>query len=176
MWSTFTRKYTINIRITLPRKVFHVIKPISLDESTRQKYITIQLKALYPSSYQMSVKIDTQICCPLTWKNVYTWRRWQPITTQNFTLRQFLTKQRVEYKETSTKMYATQNISFALGNTDVSIRCSVLHLVSPLVFRGLWMSIVVLYCWCHSDSASVLLYFTFKGLNSFTIEGKYILF
>ena len=23
------------------------------------------------------------------------------------------------------------------------------------------MSIVVLYCWCHSDSASVLLYFTF---------------
>ena len=24
------------------------------------------------------------------------------------------------------------------------------------------MSTVVLYCWCHSDSASVLLYFTFK--------------
>ena len=23
------------------------------------------------------------------------------------------------------------------------------------------MSIVVLYCWCHSDSASVLLYFTY---------------
>ena len=23
------------------------------------------------------------------------------------------------------------------------------------------MSIVVLYCWCHSDSESVLLYFTF---------------
>ena len=35
------------------------------------------------------------------------------------------------------------------------------HLVSPLVFRGPWMSTVVLYCWCHSDSASVLLYFTF---------------
>ena len=35
------------------------------------------------------------------------------------------------------------------------------HLVSPLVCRGPWMSIVVLYCWCHSDSASVLLYFTF---------------
>ena len=34
------------------------------------------------------------------------------------------------------------------------------HLVSPLVCRGPWMSIVVLYCWCHSDSASVLLYFT----------------
>ena len=36
------------------------------------------------------------------------------------------------------------------------------HLVSPLVCRGPWMSTVVLYCWCHSDSASVLLYFTLK--------------
>ena len=36
------------------------------------------------------------------------------------------------------------------------------HLVSPLVWRGPWMSTVVLYCWCHSDSASVLLYFTFR--------------
>ena len=35
------------------------------------------------------------------------------------------------------------------------------HLVSPLVYRGPWMSTVVLYCWCHSDSASVVLYFTF---------------
>ena len=34
------------------------------------------------------------------------------------------------------------------------------HLVSPLVCRGPWISIVVLYCWCHSNSASVLLYFT----------------
>ena len=34
------------------------------------------------------------------------------------------------------------------------------HLVSPLVCRGPWMSTVVLYCWFHSDSASVLLYFT----------------
>ena len=31
----------------------------------------------------------------------------------------------------------------------------------PVVCRGPWMSTVVLYCWCHSDSASVLLYFTF---------------
>ena len=29
------------------------------------------------------------------------------------------------------------------------------HLVSPLICRGPWMSTVVLYCWCHSDSASV---------------------
>ena len=29
------------------------------------------------------------------------------------------------------------------------------HLVSPLVCRGPWMSTVVLYCWCHSDSVSV---------------------
>ena len=35
------------------------------------------------------------------------------------------------------------------------------HLVSLLDCRGPWMSIVVLYCWCHSESASVLLYFTF---------------
>ena len=41
------------------------------------------------------------------------------------------------------------------------------HLVSPLVCRGPWMSTVVLYCWYHSDSASVLLYFTYgtKGFN-----------
>ena len=35
------------------------------------------------------------------------------------------------------------------------------HLVSPLVCRGPRMSIVVLYCWSHSDSASVLLYLHF---------------
>ena len=35
------------------------------------------------------------------------------------------------------------------------------HLVSHLVCRGPWMSTVVLCCWCHSDSTSVLLYFTF---------------
>ena len=34
------------------------------------------------------------------------------------------------------------------------------HLVSPLVCRGPWMSTAVLHRWCHSDSASVLLYFT----------------
>ena len=34
------------------------------------------------------------------------------------------------------------------------------HLVSPLVCRGPWMSTVVLYCWCHSDVASDLSYFT----------------
>ena len=28
------------------------------------------------------------------------------------------------------------------------------------------MSTVVLYCWCHSDKASVLLYFTFKARRS----------
>ena len=39
------------------------------------------------------------------------------------------------------------------------------HLVSPLLCRGPRMSTVVLYYWCHSDSASVILYFTF-GLNT----------
>ena len=34
------------------------------------------------------------------------------------------------------------------------------HLVSPLVCRVPWMSTVVLYCWCHNDSTSVLLYLT----------------
>ena len=31
------------------------------------------------------------------------------------------------------------------------------------------MSIVVLYCWCHSDSASVLLYFTFENIDAWLI-------
>ena len=35
------------------------------------------------------------------------------------------------------------------------------HLISPLVCRGPWMPTVTLYCWCHSDSAPVILYFTF---------------
>ena len=39
------------------------------------------------------------------------------------------------------------------------------HLVSPLVCRGPRMSTVVLYCWCHSDGASVLLYFTLSFVN-----------
>ena len=33
------------------------------------------------------------------------------------------------------------------------------HLVSPLLCRGPWISTVVLYCWCRSDSAIVHLYF-----------------
>ena len=35
------------------------------------------------------------------------------------------------------------------------------HLVSPLLCSSPWMSTVVLFCWWHSYSASVLLYFTF---------------
>ena len=38
------------------------------------------------------------------------------------------------------------------------------HLVSPLVCRVPWMPSVVLYCWCYSDIASVLLYFTYISL------------
>ena len=40
------------------------------------------------------------------------------------------------------------------------------YLVSTLVCRGPWMYTVVLYCWCHSDSASVLLYFTLLSINN----------
>ena len=40
------------------------------------------------------------------------------------------------------------------------------HLVSPLVCRDPWMSTVVLYCWCNSDSESVFfLYFTFYFIS-----------
>ena len=45
------------------------------------------------------------------------------------------------------------------------------HLVSPLVCRGPWMSTVVLYCCCHSDSASVLLYFTYLTVT-FDLHSK----
>ena len=55
------------------------------------------------------------------------------------------------------------------------------HLVSPLVCRGPWMSTVVLYCWCHSDSTSVLLYFTtkkihFKESDAFQNNSFYLIF
>ena len=46
------------------------------------------------------------------------------------------------------------------------------YLVSPLVCRGPWMSTVVLYCWCHSDSALVLLYFTSTPLSNWEILMK----
>ena len=45
------------------------------------------------------------------------------------------------------------------GDADSS-RAPGLTSVMYLVCRGPCMSTVVLYCWCHSDSASVLLYFT----------------
>ena len=44
------------------------------------------------------------------------------------------------------------------------------HLVSPLVCRDPWMFTVVLYYWCHSDSASVLLYFTLLWRNHIHIH------
>ena len=47
------------------------------------------------------------------------------------------------------------------------------QLVSTLVCRGPWMSTVVLYCWCHSDSASVLLYFTFFCILHYTQSEAY---
>ena len=37
------------------------------------------------------------------------------------------------------------------------------YLVSPLVCKGSWMSTVMLYCWCFSYGASVLLYFTLSN-------------
>ena len=49
------------------------------------------------------------------------------------------------------------------------------NLVSPLVCRGPWMSTVVLYCWCHSDSASVLLYFTFGKSKSNTYQNNNVI-
>ena len=51
------------------------------------------------------------------------------------------------------------------------------QLVSPLVCRGPWMSTMVLYCWCHSDSASVLLYFTsfvFYTFVHWTFKTKFL--
>ena len=42
----------------------------------------------------------------------------------------------------------------------VHIQCQASIYTLSLCRRGPWMSTVVLYCWCHSDSASVLLYFT----------------
>ena len=49
------------------------------------------------------------------------------------------------------------------------------HRVSPLVYRGQWMSTVVLYCWCHSDNASVLLYSTLIRFNEFCLGVAFVL-
>ena len=48
------------------------------------------------------------------------------------------------------------------------------HMVSPLVCRGPWMFTVVSYCWYHSDSASVLLYFTLQYLSLCTCLCQYV--
>ena len=50
------------------------------------------------------------------------------------------------------------------------------HLVSPLVCRGPWMSTVVLNCWCHSDNASVLLYFAYVLLVETNIFPEPVVF
>ena len=54
------------------------------------------------------------------------------------------------------------------------------HLVSPLVCRSPWMPTMVLYCWFHSDSVSVLLYFTCTYLVFWVkikcLQGKLITF
>ena len=49
------------------------------------------------------------------------------------------------------------------------------HLVSPLVCRGPWIFCVVFYCWYHSDSASVLLYFTFRSRSKDISLGRHAL-
>ena len=40
-------------------------------------------------------------------------------------------------------------------------RLCVVFQIATTIIPVLFVSTVVLYCWCHSDSASVLLYFTF---------------
>ena len=42
--------------------------------------------------------------------------------------------------------------------------------------RGPWMSTVVLYCWCHSDGASVILYFTLIGNTISMPSTKFVFF
>ena len=49
---------------------------------------------------------------------------------------------------------------------DMGISSNIMKSPSPkcyMVNRGPWMSTVVLYCWCHSDNASVHLYFTWHS-------------
>ena len=64
-------------------------------------------------------------------------------------------------------LYTLLNIRFAVSGIMRLAKQETLtppwHLVSPLVCRGPWISTVVLFCWYHSDSASVLLYFTFTS-------------
>ena len=43
---------------------------------------------------------------------------------------------------------------------------------APGISSGLQRSVNVLYCWCHSDSASVLLYFTSDNVELFLLKLK----
>ena len=40
--------------------------------------------------------------------------------------------------------------------------------------QGPWIPTVVLYCWCHSDSASVLLYFYIDEKKQLTVNRQYV--
>ena len=51
---------------------------------------------------------------------------------------------------------------FAILADKLIICYIILYVFEHETHRGPCMSTVVLYCWCHSDSASVLLYFTFQ--------------
>ena len=52
--------------------------------------------------------------------------------------------------------------SYYLMAKRVQIKLTVLYKTMNLVCTAPWMSTVVLCCLCHSDSASVLLYFTVR--------------
>ena len=86
------------------------------------------------------------------------WDIFVPILNMNIPWRTYGQKRNSDEKRNPEVRINTKRSSWTL----FLLCCPIIHALALILLccRGPLMSIVVLYCWCHSDSASVLLFFT----------------